>query len=89
MVEARVGEEEETYQIEHNLTQQHILQALQSTLVALTRLILESLEEIRVRSFIILILGMQYPALEIKLGLQIRRTINRVSSRLRARQSRA
>jgi hypothetical protein len=69
-----------THQIQHNFTQQHILQCSQGTLITLRRQILKRLEKVGVRSCVILVFGVENAGLEIESGLKGGGAVDRVGS---------
>lgn len=70
---------EGTHQIQHNLTQQHVLQRPQRPLpIILPAEVLERLEEIRICGGVVLVFGVQDTGLEIQLGLEVWGAVDRV-----------
>lgn len=55
----RAGKEGETYEVQHDLAEQHVLERRKRLRVVLRREVLECLEEVRVRGLVVFILGVQ------------------------------
>ena len=70
-----------TYQVQHDFTQQHILQRSQCTGIILRAEVLECFVEVRIRRLVVLVLGMENSALQIQRSLQVRGAVNGVGGR--------
>ena len=67
-----------THQIEHNFTQQHVLQRQQRVGIILLGQVLERLVEIGVRGDVVFVFGVEHTRLEVELGLQVGGAVDRV-----------
>lgn len=66
------------HQVQHNLTQKHVLQRAQCAIVALGTEVLEGLEEVGVGGGIILVFGVEDTGLEVERGLEVGRAVYRI-----------
>ena len=72
--------DELTYQIQHNLTKEHVFQSTQCIRVILRAEVLESLKEVRISGGVILVFGVEDTRLQIELRLEVRWAVYRVGS---------
>ena len=72
--------DEVTYQIQHDLTKEHVFQSTQCIRVILRAEVLESLKEVRISSGIILVFCVKDTRLQIELRLEVWWAVYRVGS---------
>ena len=87
---AKEGEGGFAHKVQHNLTQQHVLEraeGLAVLVVALRGEVFEGLKEVRVSGGVVFVLGVQDAALEVECGLESRWAVDGVGSRPRGGES--